>query len=55
MEMLFQGAKGVSVYLDDIPVAGSTMEEHLLNLKEVLKWLDNAGLRPNRKKCSLSI
>ena len=51
MEMLLQGANGVSVYLDDILVAGTTMEDHLHNLKEVLKRLDDAGLRLNKEKC----
>ena len=36
MESLLQGIPGVVVYLDDILVAGSSTEEHLQRLKEVL-------------------
>ena len=32
MKNLFQGCKGVSVYLDDLLVTGSTVKEHLENL-----------------------
>ena len=31
MESLFQGCKGVAIYLDDILVTGSTVEDHLAN------------------------
>ena len=51
METLLQGIDGVSVYIDDILVTGSTLEEHLRNLEEVLRRLDEAGLRVNLAKC----
>ena len=51
IEMLLQGVDGVSVYIDDILLAGSTLEEHLCTLEEVLKRLQDAGLRLNRDKC----
>ena len=38
-------------YLDDIIVLGSTFEEHLDNLREVLQRLRAAGLRLNKEKC----
>ena len=49
--MLLQGIEGVSVYVDDILVTGSTIEEHLRTLEEVLKRLEAANLRLNRDKC----
>ena len=52
MENLLQGCKGVSVYLDDILVTGSTVEEHLQNLDKVLNKLEMAGLKLNKAKCS---
>ena len=52
MEMLLQGIEGVSVYVDDILVTGSTIEEHLRTLEEVLKRLEAANLHLNRDKCS---
>ena len=51
METLLQGIDGVSVYIDDILVTGSTLEEHLRNLEEVLHRLDEAGLHLNLTKC----
>ena len=38
-------------YLDDIIVLGRTFEEHLENLREVLRRLQQAGLRLNEEKC----
>ncbi|XP_036347166.1 uncharacterized protein LOC118756514 [Rhagoletis pomonella] len=38
-------------YLDDIIVIGSTFEEHVQNLREVLSRLQRANLRINPEKC----
>ena len=52
MESLFQGCKGVAIYLDDILVTGSTVEDHLANLDKVLSILATAGLKLNKAKCA---
>ena len=52
IESLLQGIPGVVVYLDDILVTGSTEEEHLKTLDEVLSRLDSAGLRVKSSKCA---
>ena len=44
MEILFQGCQGVSVYLDDLLVTASTMEEHLERLDKVLQMFGNSRL-----------
>ena len=49
MENLLQGCKGVSVYLDDILVTGSAVDEHL---DKVLNKLETGGLKLNKAKCS---
>ncbi len=54
METLLRDIKGVSVYIDDILVTGSTIVEHLQTLDAVLDRLEKAGLRLNRVKCSSS-
>ena len=51
IETLLQVCHGVSVYLDDILITGSTIEEHLQNLDHVLQILETAGLRLNKDKC----
>jgi len=51
MEVLLQGLDGVSIYLDDILVAGRTLDEHLSRLAEVLKRLENSGMRLNKQRC----
>ena len=55
MENLLQGLPQVSVYLDDILVAGKTEAEHHQNLKEVLTRLEQAGVRLKRSKCSFML
>ena len=47
MENLLRGCQGVSVYLDDLLVTGSTTDEHLERLDQVLHILETAGLRLN--------
>lgn len=51
MDTLLQGLRGVSVYLDDILIAGKSIDDNLENLEAVLQKLQAAGLRLNRKKC----
>ena len=50
METLLWGLNGVSVYLYDILVTGSTHENHLHNLAAVLKQIEQAGLKLNHSK-----
>ena len=45
-----QGCQGVSVYLDDILVTGSTVEDHLTNLNKITSIMTKAGLTLNQAK-----
>lgn len=51
MEQLTSDLKGVAVYLDDLLVSGDNAQEHLQNLRALLKRLDEKGLRCRREKC----
>ena len=55
MEGLLQGCKGVSVYLDDILVTDSSVDDHLTNLDKVLDILACSGVaRPGpTRACAL--
>ena len=51
MDTLLQGIPNVSVYIDNILISGSTLEEHLTTLDRVLQKLQETGLHCNRDKC----
>ena len=51
MENLLQGMSHVCVYLDDVLITGHTDAEHLNNLSEVLRRMEEAGMRLKRDKC----
>ena len=53
MDQILQGIPGVICYIDNILVIGSTWDEHLQRLEEVLKRLKSHGLRVKRNKCVL--
>ena len=55
METLLQKIPGVVVYLDDTLITGRTTQEHLQNLENVLRKLQEAVLWLNRKKCKFLI
>ena len=55
MDAILQGMLGVLCYLDDILIVGKNKEEHLYTLEEVLKRLQNEGLRANKEKCCFLI
>jgi len=51
MQKLFSDIDNVLVYLDDILIYGSSVEEHNRSLEIVLKRIMEAGLSLNSKKC----
>ena len=55
MENLLRGIDKVVVYLDDILITGTSEEDHLSTLEEVLKRLQDAGLRLKRNKCKFMV
>ena len=57
MDGVLSGLKGVScfVYLDDIILFSSTIEEHAVHLKEVLERLRDANLKAHPLKCTFAV
>ena len=54
MSEMLQGIEGISVYHDDIIVAGRTLEEHDRRLEAVFfNAVRKAGIKLNQKKCLL--
>ena len=45
MDTLLQGIPNTLCYLDDILITDKTDAEHLSSIEEVLKWLQENGLR----------
>ena len=52
IDTILQGIDGVVVYQDDILVTGKTQDEHIQRLSEVLRRLEEQGLRVKENKCS---
>ena len=55
MEGLLQGIINVSVYLDDILIAGKMEQDHLTILEKILSRLQNAGIRLKHSKCAFML
>ena len=53
MDTILQGVSNVLCYLDDILITGLSEAEHLQNLEEVLKRLQQHGIRVKDNKCAL--
>ena len=51
MNSLLQGIPGVICYLDDILITGASDTDHLTNLEEVLRRLQEEGMRLQKDKC----
>ena len=51
MEQLLQGIPRVSVYIDDMLITGTTEEDHLCTVEEVLSRIEHTGLKLKRSKC----
>ncbi len=51
MDQILQGMAHVICYIDDICITGTTDEEHLANLAEVLRRLREHGVRLKKDKC----
>ena len=51
METLLAGIPHVSVYIDDILVTGTSDEEHIQTLEQVLTRLESCGMRLKKSKC----
>ena len=56
MNQLFAGEQWrfVYVYLDDILIVSSSMQDHLGHVEQVLRRLDEAGLRLKQGKCAFA-
>ena len=50
-DQVLQGLPGTQCILNDMIASGKTDEVHLENLKSVLKWLQDAGVKANKEKC----
>lgn len=51
MHSLLQDLPGVVVYLDDVLVTGSSLQNHLENLERVMSRLESAGVTLKMSKC----
>ena len=55
MDNLLSDVPNVSVYLDDILIAGTDERDHLYTLDKVLQRLKNAGLTLKKSKCVFGV
>ena len=52
MDIILQGLPKVLCYLDDIFITGATDQEHICSLEEVLKQLQDHGIKVQNNKCT---
>ncbi|XP_019220499.2 uncharacterized protein LOC109204242 [Oreochromis niloticus] len=55
MEHIIEGLEGVRVYVDDIIIWGSTMQEHKERLIRVFERVRKYGLKLNKSKCQFGV
>lgn len=55
MEQIIEGLEGVRVYIDDIIVWGSTLQEYKQRLNKVMERIQKYGLKLNRAKCEFAV
>lgn len=55
MEQIIEGLEGVRVYIDDIIVWGSTLQEHNQRLYKVMERIKKYGLKLNKNKCEFGV
>lgn len=55
MEHIIEGIEGVRVYVDDIVLRGSTLEQHNERLIKVLQRIQKYGLKLNRAKYQFGV
>ncbi|XP_039890321.1 uncharacterized protein K02A2.6-like [Simochromis diagramma] len=55
MEHIIEGLEGVRVYVDDIIIWGSTMQEHNERLIRVFERVRKYGLKLNKSKCQFGV
>ena len=55
MDTILRGIPQVICYLDDILVTGRNVSEHNDHLAEVLKWLQEHGVRLKKEKCEFGV
>lgn len=51
MDRLLQGLEGVKCFFDDIIIQGSSEDQLLARLREVLKKIQEYNLKLNKEKC----
>ena len=52
VDPILEGAPGTKCIVDDVIITGKNDDEHLRNLEEVIRRLEEHGLRANIAKCS---
>ncbi len=55
MEHVIEGLAGVRVYVDDIVVWGSSVQEHNQRRIQLLHIIQKYGLKLNRAKCLFGV
>ena len=55
MDTVLRGLDFTFVYLDDILIASTSLDQHLLHVRQVFDRLRRAGLAINKKKCRFGL
>jgi hypothetical protein len=55
IQQLFENEAGIKVFMDDVIIWGSSIEEHDARVRKAIEIVRKAGIKLNKKKCEIAV